>query len=218
MKKFFVILTLAIISVPSFAQVKFGLRFAPSIAYNRISSDVSDTTFERNKSGVRMSFGPTLEFGVSDHVSFLTGAWFSSKRAGLSATSDSLTDNAVFKLHYVQFPVTVKYYTNEIATDMKLYFQLGGTIDLNVAQDVKESTLDQDTQNMLYDDFAKLLDATAYVSVGTELKIGETNVLFGGICYNRGLSDILTKDFLAVEKDKLKLSNDLISLELGIKF
>lgn len=219
MKRFFIIAIVAIVSVPAFAQVKFGLRFAPNISYNRLVSKVGeDTTVNKNSAGLRMSFGPSIEIGVSDHVSFATGFWFTSKRGGLDIASDSLNDKAVFKLHYMQIPVTIKYFTNDITDKMKLYFQLGGTIDLNVAQDVAESELSQGEQNTLYDKIAKPLDMTGYVGVGVEMQIGQTNVLFGGLNYNRGLSNILKKDFLDLEKDDLKLSTDLISLEVGIKF
>lgn len=220
MRKLFIITILTLFSSASYSQVKFGLKVAPSIASNRIVSDVDTSDISRNGSGVRMTLGLTFDIGFSDHVALSTGAWFTSKRAGIEYTEDvggDVEDKAVFKLHYLQFPLTLKYFTNDITDKMRIYFQLGGLLDLNIAEDVRETTLSKTKEKEVYSDLAKPLDISSYVGAGVEYKIGETNILFGGITYTRGLTNILTKDFVFDKKD-LAISTDLISLEIGIKF
>lgn len=168
---------------------------------------------------MRFSFGPTLDMNVGDHVAFSTGLWFTSKRASLkwSDSTDTQVDVPVFGLHYLQIPVSIKYYTNDITSKLKIYFQIGGTLDWNIAEKVLKSDLDKSQTKDYYGDIAKIIDAGAYIGSGVELKIGESNTLFGGLVYNRGLSNLLTKDFVLNNKE-LKLSTQLISLEMGIKF
>lgn len=227
MKKFFLALALALFTFPTFSQVTFGLRLAPSIASNRVNSEIDTTEVTNFKSGLRMSIGPTLDINFSDNASFSTGLWYASKRAGLSyndTVGGTNVDEVAFKLHYLQIPLTIKYYTNNISDKIRLYFQFGGTLDINITDDINESKLNSVDQKSAYGDgtsinTVSILDATAYIGAGGEYEIGETNVLFYGISYNRGLMNVLSNDLLfETGKGGLSLSNDLISLEVGIKF
>jgi hypothetical protein len=40
----------------------------------------------------------------------------------------------------IQVPVGVKLYTNEVAPDIRVYFQLGGTLDFKLAEKAKKKT------------------------------------------------------------------------------
>ena len=224
MKKISLLFLSCFLAVAGFSQVTFGLRVAPTICLNRVK-DLNNDNIEisNNGSGMRFAFGPTLDFKIGENYAFATGAWYMSSRAGLTVKSTNpsnlFTYKEIVSLQSVQIPITFKAYTNEIATNMKLYFQLGGLATANFYEKFKESdpTLQGD-----YDTKYNAFDVSLYVGAGVSYKIGESNALFGGLYYTRGLMnqfDGSTNPYTnqKIKKDA-KYNTDLIGLEVGVTF
>jgi hypothetical protein len=225
MKKISLLFLLGFIAFSGFSQVTLGLRMSPAFCLNRVKdlngSDNSD--FSNNGSGVRFAFGPTVDFKIGDNYAFSTGAWYMSSRAGLSVTNTiggvQYHYKEIVSLQSVQIPVTFKAYTNEIATNMKLYFQLGGLATFNFYEKFKESS---PALSGAYDDKYNVLDVSLYMGTGISYKIGESNALFAGLYYNRGLMNLFDGSTNPATQNKLKkdakYNMDLVGLEVGVTF
>lgn len=216
MKKLLLLVSLIFISSGAFAQVKFGLRFAPNLAVNRVQGQNALAASTAAGPTIRYSFGGVADFFFAPNYAFSTGLWFTTKRAGLKYSStnngvdDQLRNGETYKinLQYIQVPVSMKFYTNEVATDIRLYFQLGGTIDARIAEKRKEGNL-EDSRSLI-----RPVDIGALLGSGAEWVLGENTIVFGGINYNRGLINQLKNK----AAEDIRLNNDLISIEVGLKF
>ena len=78
------------------------------------------------------------------------------------------------------------------------------------------------------------IDVSIILGAGTEYRIAESTTLFGGISYNRGLLNMITKYgafdennafkrspsniTLANANDRYSIRIDMVSLDLGVKF
>ena len=62
-----------------------------------------------------------------------------------------------------------------------------------------------------------VLDADVILGTGLEYQVGETTKLFGGLSYHRGLVSI-DDYYESTISDKIELRNNVISLDLGVKF
>jgi hypothetical protein len=222
MKKILLLLAVLIFSFNAFSQskVKIGLRVAPGLALNTVQDkSASDSlAFSRNGAGFAFSGGLNFDFMLSDNYSISTGLWYTSRRAGLKLTdthggSSEIQKTAV-ALQYVQVPVALKLYTNEIATNMKLYFQVGGTVDIKIAEKLKNSTPAIGTyQNMFLP-----LNFGILAGAGGEYQTGGNIILFAGIFYNRGLVNQIKNSDAFKARDYMKYNNSNLSLEIGAKF
>ncbi len=225
MKKFAVLLFLSSITFTSYSQVKLGLRFAPNISLNSIQTEGNFKNVDKSGSSVRFSAGPIADFFFADNYAFTTGLWYTVKRAAIEGTiadeqGGPISVNSKYNLQYLQIPVALKFYTNEVATDLRVYFQLGGTLDFKIAEKAKD-----EDQNFLYKErdgksAFKPIDVGLLIGAGAELVMGTNTAVFGGLNYNRGLVDQMGGIKYNGRKisDDVKYTNSLISLEVGLKF
>ena len=227
MKKIALLVFAFVMAAPAFSQVKLGFKFSPSIAFN---STVTEGTYDNvspNGASVRFTAGPIADFFFADNYAFHTGFWYTLKRTAVTGRIANGTQTkdvtSLYNIQYLQVPVAFKFYTNEVATDLRIYFLVGGTIDVKIAEKPKDKN-----NNWLYarsqaddrkafkpGDFGLLLGA------GGELVMGTNTALFFGLSYNRGLTNALgnaTDDFRSRISSSLKVRNSLLSLDLGVKF
>lgn len=215
MKRLLLVSTFLILSTGLFAQVKVGLIFSPGIAYNRLQLKEETPNFEIETKGVGLKFlaGPELSFYFGDNYAFTTGVMYAARRAGvnvkyINSIGQISQADSIFNLQYIQLPATFKLFTNEISTDLKLYFQLGAALDIKVGEKLKDSKIKTARKFRPY-------DASLIAGTGVELQMGENTYFLVGLRYNRGLINIL-KD--SQFNNKAILKNDMISLDLGIRF
>lgn len=199
----------------AYAQSKIGIKFSPTLSTNRASL-VSGTGYDDvNPNGVggRFIFGPIFDLFVTDNYYFSTGLLFAPKRIGISATGANVSTTAppqqVYNLQYLQLPANLKLFTNELALDTRVYFQLGGSLD------VKISSKPQADYNTPLIERTRLFDFSIQLGAGVEYRLGYNTILFGGFMYNRGLVNAVTRS-----RDDLVMDvkNDLLGLDLGVKF
>ncbi|QHT67164.1 PorT family protein [Rhodocytophaga rosea] len=223
MKKIALLALFCGLSFAGFSQVKLGLRLAPNISFNGVNSEGSYNNVTNEGSGLRFSAGPIADFYFADNYAFSTGLWYTVKRVGLSGFAfTGEPSNSLYNIQYLQVPVSLKLYTNEVAVDTRVYFQLGGTLDFKIAEKYKE-----ENDNFLYKysvisdkKVFKPIDAGILLGAGVELIMGENTTVFGGLNYNRGLVNSIG----GVEYNGSKVNNDLsvrnsyVSIEIGLKF
>ncbi len=228
-------LTLSVFYVDA-QKLEFGVMFAPNISSNRLSDefDKTDTlSIEKAGSGIRFSAGPILDFYIQDNIAISLGALYTVKRASFTFQSDisgATTFKPVVNLQYVSIPVGLKFMTNEIANQAKLYFQLGGNLDLKIDENIKnKKELEEKLTGEITKKLAKAIDVGLNIGAGIEMKLGSSNAVFLGLSYNRGLINLLTGDFgknlendikngIELNKKKVKINNDLFSIVVGFKF
>jgi hypothetical protein len=217
------------------SKFKLGIRFAPNISATRvIDTDEKDGfDFESDGAGVRFSAGLTGDFYFSKNTSFYTGIWYTVNRSSQKFKTNGLLGNlsgsSSYNIQYVQIPVALKLFTNEIATDMKLYFVLGGTLGLKINEKDKEWKVDQALTDSEIVSKPGTGNGYTYVDVGllagagVEYQMGENTIAYGGLSYNRGLTSVQSKKgpFMLDDKDAksaYRIGLSLISLEVGLKF
>jgi hypothetical protein len=193
------------------AQTKIGLKIGPNLSLNRISDFADMVNHETFGSGLRFMIGPIVDFELTKNYYFSTGILFTSKRTALRFTDfnntlNSRNDGQAPTLNYVSLPATLKLYTNEIDLDKKLYLQLGSTIDILTGQPANR-----------YDLFERVwfMDFNLLIAAGLEYNIGIDTRVFGGFSYQRGLVNVVRDHKF---NDQFRIWNDIISLEVGVKF
>lgn len=205
---FFALLTLQ----TAYAQSKIGIKFSPTLSTNRISFTGEGYSVSSNGVGGRFIFGPIFDLFVTENYYFSTGLLFAPKRIGISVT-DRLagrTSDQVYNLQYLQLPASLKLFTNEMALDTRVYFQIGGALDVKIASNAK------DDYDIRYIDQTRFFDFTVQLGTGVEYRLGYNTLLFGGFFYNRGLVNAVTST--TPEGLDINIKNDLVGLDLGIKF
>ena len=205
--------------------IEMSFRVAPGIGFNSADGTGSYSQFQRNGIGVRMSVGPSLDyFFFKDRYAFSSGLWYTIKRSSFvmpgSFGQDRFKPGApagesVYNLQYLQIPLTVKMYANNIGPDLRGYIQCGGLLDIKLA----EKALDP-TTNALYK-FANaggsyqrqygFMDFGVLLGAGVQYKINNVNAVNVGLSYQRGLVNVF-------RANELESRNNTVALELGFKF
>lgn len=190
------------------AQSKIGLKFSPTLSTNRIIDEDNNHAFSSNGVGGRIIFGPIVDLFITDNYYFSTGLLYAPKRVGVTVTPPSgVRIQESYKLQYLQLPATLKLYTNELALDTRVYFQLGGLFEVKINEKAEEG-------NLFIEDF-RPYDFGIHLGSGVEYRLGYNTLLFGGFFYNRGLVNIVSNTQDDVD---VNIKNDLIGLEVGVKF
>ena len=194
--------------LPVFGQAKLGLRLAPSLSMTRIVDNNATIVYSSNGAGLRFSAGPMADFFFSENYAVTTGVFYSVKR--VSAQANNIETDQYANLQYIQVPLGLKFFTNEITTDFKLYFSLGGTASLKIKEKHKNFPGATPPDNLY-----KIIDAGIFVGGGMEYNMGPTNVVFLGINYDRGLINIIKGNSYG---DDIAFFTTSVALEAGIKF
>ena len=210
MKKFPIAFLLIFVSFVSYAQPKIGLTFAPGISLNRVKDKSSNSNVDVSKyeSVFKFKFGMEADFMVSDTYSFSTGLFFAPKRLSMTYNDGTSSRVEIYRLQYVQIPVTLKLYTSEIQPDIKAFFHLGFLFEVKVFDEAFDESYN------LVDEF-EFFDVAFQFGLGIEYGAGINSILYGGIYYERGLVNVVKRTSTA---DDIIAKIDHLSLRLGIKF
>jgi hypothetical protein len=205
---FFTLAVLLLSTGSAFSQVKLGLQLSPSLSFNRIDDDEATLDFNTDGVGGRILAGVVGDFYFRENYYFSTGLFFVPKRVGLEDPTNNIEE--AYRLHYLQVPLALKLFTNEVALDMRLYFQVGLTLDVKILEDNL-------TDEVRYIQNFRNLDSNVLLGAGMEYRMGYSTVVFGGLSYRRGLVNVV-KDQFEPGVGELIIKNDYLSLDLGLKF
>jgi hypothetical protein len=215
----------------AFAQLKFGLRIAPTVAFTRVRDDSktdlpgTDIKYSSNGAGIGFSGGLVVDYFLKPNYAVSSGINFTIKKANINAGDDLGAID--WNLQMLQIPVTMKLYTNELVPDMKLYFQLGGCLDFVISQNQNNFSPKGVSTDFVGSPF-RPIDVSIILGTGVEYRLAESTTLFGGFSYNRGLINMITKygafneyntiPGIADANDRYAVRIDMVSLDMGIKF
>ncbi|MBC7390232.1 MAG: PorT family protein [Opitutaceae bacterium] len=212
-------------------KLKLGIKVNPVISFAAVKDKDSKDGFSYNGEGSALRFivGPYIDYMINDNVFFSFGLWYSPRTIKMSVkTTDALgfshTGNSQYNLQYLMVPLYFKFYTNEISEGMKLYFTLGGTADFKIAEknvgDKDEVGLKDLASNEGKQLFS-FIDGGLLIGAGVEFKLGTITTLYGGLSYNRGLTNIVNP-LISNNGNKpyqhVAIKNNLIGIDLGVKF
>ena len=210
MKRYIFVLVIFIGSTQAFSQAKVGLQLSPTISSSRIETQSNTYSLKSDGAQLKFKFGLIADFMLADNYYFSTGLLYVPKQVTLIATEEpnlrTLTEE--YNLQYLQIPLTMKLYTNEITLDTRLFFNIGATAELAISEKF-------DIDNEVIGDY-KLFDSSLLLGAGVERNIGVNTAVYIAVVYNRGLINPIANALDIGQKIILK--NDMLSLDLGIKF
>ncbi|MBC8111023.1 MAG: PorT family protein [Verrucomicrobia bacterium] len=221
-------------------EYKVGFRIAPHVSITRV--DAKEYAYPGAKSkgtGVRMSIGPTLDYFLAENYAFSTGLFYTIKSVNVdlgnaykNRPDSPYIEKSRYNLQYLQIPAMLKLYTNLEVEQFRVYFQLGGTLDIKLAEKPRDNEFNY-LRNLVYDNtfsnggrkVFKPININAVLGVGGETEIGNQTV-FAGLTYHHGLTKLLNnlkdensltgKSETISEGIQLRTSN--LFLEVGLKF
>jgi len=220
MKRVFLAAVFCLMTSAAFAQWEIGLKITPSIAGNRVVAP-NEYNFETLNAKTHFGGGVIADYFFSENYAFSTGLIYNARGAGVKysftpTTGTRQQGSDEFSIQYLEIPVTIKLYTNDVATDTKVYFQAGGSLDPRVSAKVNNNKLDaDDKKNTKHFNF---MDVSVLIGAGAEKQVGESTKVFGGISYHRGLFDIDNYYEDRLDTKNIEIKNSYFALDLGLKF
>ncbi|AHJ95988.1 porin family protein [Hymenobacter swuensis] len=207
------------------AQVEIGLKVSPSVTHLRTDSPAA-YGFQNEQSKLGIGGGIIVDYFFGQNYAFSTGLELTGKGGTISYFDPARNVRVEQKvgLQYLQVPLTVKLFTNDIATDTKLYFQLGGSLNAAIAgridgekrfTDPGSNTPNVETKASKY---VIVPDAGLRAGFGVEYQLGQSTKVLAGLSYHRGLLNI--DNYFGDERGfkDVELKNSEFALDLGIKF
>ncbi|MFY0600910.1 MAG: PorT family protein [Cyclobacteriaceae bacterium] len=218
MRKFIIIVALISVSLLSNAQSKLGLKFSPIISSNRVA--LVDSLYDVKSSGSNGTFsvGLIYDHEITETYFLSTGLIFLPKKTSFSVSSEEastplpsgLNPRETYRLQYLQVPITLKLFTNEVMPDGRVFFQVGTALEVLVNNEPMKEDYD------LVKDF-KNTDFSVILGSGFEYRAGINTTLFAEVSYQRGLVNqikALRENF----QEELFIRSNIVAIDLGIKF
>lgn len=203
-------LFLLVVGLSASAQTQLGLKVAPVISSNRVTNEAQSV--DKDGSSLKLSIGLVVDQPLSDTYFLSSGIIYVPKHAAFRTADNSVMEE--YRLQYIQIPATLKLFTNEIAPDLKVYFQVGAGFDIRVFDEAEDPDFDGITK-------FNPLDVSVILGSGVEYRAGINTVIFAGISYQRGLTNIVKEvdaAILATEYQDIQIRSTLVSIDLGVKF
>jgi hypothetical protein len=203
----------------SVAQTKIGLKFSPLLSVSRTDlryENTANDTLDIDPSGLfgRISLGLVVDHSLSDTYYFSTGVSFLPKRVGVDIVGESggfyANPSELYNLQYIQIPISLKLFTNEVLPDLSIFFQVGAGAEIKVFEEPVEDNY------TLIRGF-RPFDASVILGGGVEYRAGINTVLFADISYQRGLINIVKSTTPALP-ETFSIRTSAIMLDLGVKF
>ena len=223
MKKLTLLMLFLVAGFSAMAQVEIGLMVSPTITGNRFIAE-DRYNFEKENSSLRLGVGVVADYFFAQNYAFSTGLVYRSKGSEISynytredAGGSTVTTRGKddISLQYIELPVTLKLFTNEVAPGTIAYFQVGGSLNTKVAAQVNnKKVIDGDKVGKRFNIF----EADALLGGGVEFQMGQSTKIFGGITYHRGLTDIDDYYEKQLGDKNIALKNNGVSVDVGVKF
>ncbi|MBC6400949.1 MAG: PorT family protein [Ekhidna sp.] len=191
-------------AVSTSAQTRLGVKLAPVVTSNRVTNDAQSV--DNDGAAFKMSVGLIVDKPLSDTYFLSSGLVYIPKKAAFRTDT---TYSEEYSLQYLQIPLTLKLFTNEMAPDLKAYFQMGGSFEVKVFEE------EEDPDHFAVKSFNPI-DFSVILGTGIEYRAGINTTLFGGVSYQRGLINAVNET--DARADDLQIRNTVLSIDLGVKF
>lgn len=192
---------------------KIGIKLGPSLSVSRTSTDGNNTNIQRDGTAVKFLVGAFIDLPFKENYYLHTGINFASKATRISLTDPNViageTVSERYDHEYLQVPVLLKLYTNEVLLDTKLFFNFG------VVPELRLNTNNESAAVGFVSEF-RTLDLSGNFGGGLERSIGVNTRVYAGLNYYLGfLNQVKTQNPIY---DNIQVKSNLFSLEFGVKF
>ncbi len=189
---------------------RIGIKIAPTLSNVRTSVGDGGTSLERDGSAVKFLLGAFVDMPFKENYFFHAGVNFASKATKISAQNGiSAMRTEEYDHEYLQVPLLLKLYTNELLLDTRLFFNFG------VIPEIRLNSANEEPGNILITEFSDF-DLAGNFGGGVERSIGVNTRVFAGLNYNIGFLNTVKTQSTAYNAFTVK--SNLFSLEVGIKF
>lgn len=215
MKKYMIsAILLAVLGQLSTAQdYRIGIKIGPSLSLSRTSTEGTSTSIERDGTGVKFLIGAFVDMPFKENYHLHTGINFASKTTRISLTDPGVQAGQPtterYDHEYLQVPILLKLYTNEVILDTRVFFNFGVVPEIRLNTDAKSPSI------VFVSEF-KNFDLSGNFGGGLERSIGVNTRVYASLNYYIGfLNQVKTQSSFY---DEFKIKSNLFSLEFGIKF
>ncbi|WP_237151128.1 porin family protein [Pontibacter actiniarum] len=223
MKKIALLMLFLCAGFTSMAQIEIGLQVSPTISGNRFVAE-DRYHFEKESNNLRLGVGVIADYFFAQNYAFSTGLIYRGKGAEISynytrenadGSVEQIKDKDDLTIQYIELPLTLKLFTNEVAPGTIVYFQVGGSLNTKVAAQVDDKKVINSEKVIKR---FNIFEADVLLGGGAEFQMGQSTKLFAGLTYHRGLTDI--DDFYEerLNDKNISLKNNGVSLDFGVKF
>lgn len=192
---------------------RIGIKAGPTISFVRTNTDGNSTSIERDGSQVKFLLGAFVDVPFKDNYYFHGGVNFAGRSTKIilddPAYFSGTPTSANYEHEYLQLPALLKLYTNEVMLDTKLFFNFGVIPEIRLNTTNKMEAVNPITE---FQNF----DVSGNFGGGIERAIGVNTNVFAALNYNIGFLNQVKEQTNAL--DDLKVKNNLIAIEFGIKF
>jgi hypothetical protein len=225
MRKITLSFVFALVSLATFAQdntgFKLGFKIGTPIAFNSVKPTENGREASTNGSSLRFMAGPIADIVWTERYALTTGILFTTKQANYKATYTNANGvlvnvNEKYGLQYIQIPVGLKLFTDELFTNGKGYVNFGVQPEILVGNNRKSGNY-QDTQGISASFIKKFnpIDFGMFIGAGVEYQLGN-NPVFAGIGYQRSFINTVNGLDGGVT-NFLSIKQNLFVIEFGIK-
>ena len=208
------------------AQVEIGLKISPSITSLRADGP-SANPFSSGDSKIGFGGGLIVDYFFGENYAFGTGLFLTGKGGSYTYTELAGTPLATpvtqkLTIQYLELPGTIKLFTNEVAPDVRLFFQLGASLAVPISARLNDEKFFKDplkgNQETAAYDHVFPIDANALLGLGAEYQLGTRTKVLAGLSYHRGLINL--DRYFGKERDfkDVNIRNNVFALDLGMKF
>ena len=217
MKKylFSALFSLVFISISN-AQVsdyRIGITVGPSISYVRTSSDGNSSEIDRDGSQLKFLLGAFVDIPFKENYYFHGGLNYATRTTKITLADGSVMAGQAssnrYDHEYLQLPLLLKLYTNEVMLDTRVFFNFG------VIPEIRLNTTVENANVTFIDEFQSV-DLSGNFGGGIERAVGVHTNLFVALNLNIGfINQVKSKNDLY---DDFTVKNNMFALQLGIKF
>ena len=214
MRKSFLFLSFILVgALACFSQTKLGLKFSPLFSSHKISLKTDQLEVYQGKTATRMSIGLIVDHPLTDTYFLSSGLIYLPKRVSINLEEENggtapTNPFESYDLNYLQIPLSLKLFTNEIAPDISLFFQVGLILEFKIF----EQALNEDYEFISKFNF---FDTAAIIGTGIEYRLGINTLFFTSISLQKGLINIINR---TNPEYPLVIRNQIVSIDVGMKF
>lgn len=192
---------------------RIGIKVGPTLSLSRTASDGNSTAISRSGSSLRFLIGAFVDIPFKENYHFHSGINFASKTTGITLEDSGVAGGGPigqeYDHEYLQIPLLLKLYTNEVILDTKVFFNFGVMPEIRLNTDFENTGIAGITE-------FRSFDLAGNFGGGLERSIGVNTRVYAGLNYYIGfLNQVKTQNPIY---DEFKVKSNLFSLEFGIKF
>ncbi|HEY9116176.1 MAG TPA: outer membrane beta-barrel protein, partial [Roseivirga sp.] len=125
------------------SDYRIGITVGPSISYVRTSTDGNSTQIERDGSQLKFLLGAFVDIPFKENYNFHTGINYATRSTKITLTDPSVmagqASSESYDHEYLQLPLLLKLYTNEVLLDTRVFFNFGIIPEIRLNTSVKEA-------------------------------------------------------------------------------